>query len=415
MHLHAAEVVGGALAGAGLRPGDDRPVARARELLELGLGLAQRAGGELGGLGAELERLGARDRRQPQRPARFDRGRDAVRVDVEVVRVGVVEGGAHVGPVVAQRRLGVLFGREHELGLGGQEVEQLAEAVDGQQLGDVGTLVGALVRGHLRQLAMLRGELRRRRDLGDVGLAERALRERREPAQRLDLVVEEVDADRALLRRRVEVEQAAADGELPAVLDLVDALVARGDEVGGALLEVEQLADPEHEPVRAQRGVGDLLAQSHGGHPTTGARAKAPSRARRRSARPPGDRARASRRARRPAGPTRCGGRREVGLVGDAAARVEAHGRAAQPGAEVLREVARGAVVAGDHERRGRRIAVGEGGEHERAQGLRDERAAAVAHQGGGAGIAVELVEEGAQSHGFGHAEPPRAARGGGC
>ena len=65
-----------------------------------------------------------------------------------------------------------------------------------------------------------------------VGLAEAALRERGEPAQRLDLDVEQVDADGALLGRRVDVEQAAADRELAAVLDLVDALVAGGDEVG---------------------------------------------------------------------------------------------------------------------------------------------------------------------------------------
>ena len=95
----------------------------------------------------------------------------------------------------------------------------------------------------------------------DLGVAERALGEGGEPAQRLDLVVEEVDADGALLRGGVDVEQAAADGELAAVVDLVDALVAGGDEVGGGLVEVEQLADAQREAVRAQRRVRDLLAQ----------------------------------------------------------------------------------------------------------------------------------------------------------
>ena len=90
---------------------------------------------------------------------------------------------------------------------------------------------------------MLGGELGGGRDLDRVGLAQRALGEGREPAQRLDLDVEQVDADRALLGRRVDVEQAAADRELAAVLDLVDALVAGGDEVGGDLVEVEQVAD----------------------------------------------------------------------------------------------------------------------------------------------------------------------------
>ena len=80
------------------------------------------------------------------------------------------------------------------------------------------------------------------RDLDHLGLPERALGEGREPAQRLDLVVEQVDADGALLGGRVDVEQAAADRELAAVLDLVDALVAGRHEVGGRLVEVEQLA-----------------------------------------------------------------------------------------------------------------------------------------------------------------------------
>ena len=66
------EVVGGALALAVLRPGDERRVAGARELLELGLGLPERAGGELGRLGAELDRLGAGDAREAQRLPRVE-------------------------------------------------------------------------------------------------------------------------------------------------------------------------------------------------------------------------------------------------------------------------------------------------------------------------------------------------------
>ena len=260
----AIEVVGGALAAAALRPRDERRVARARELLELGLGLAQRARGELGRLGAELERLRARDRREPQRRAALERVEDRLRLDVEVVGVGVVEGRADVLPVVAQRRLDVLLRRDHDVGVA-EQVEQLAEAVDGQQLGDVGAVLGGLERRDLGQLAVLGRQLGGGRDLDHLGLAERALGEGREPAQRLDLVAEEVDADRALLGRRVDVEQAAADRELAAVLDLVDALVAGGDEVGGDLVEVEQLAHAQREAVRAQRRVGDLLRQGDGG------------------------------------------------------------------------------------------------------------------------------------------------------
>ena len=237
-------------------------VAGADELLELRLGLLEAS--------ARRTRRPARGTRAPALPemddsrsgaALLDRGEDAVGLDVEVVRVGVVERGADVVPVVAQRRLGLLLGGEDQLGLVRQEVEQLAEVADGQQLGDVRALVRALQRGDLGQLAVLGGELGGGGDLDDLGVAERALREGGEPAQRLDLVVEQVDADRALLRGRVDVEQAAADGELAAVVDLVDALVARGDEVGGGLVEVEQLADAQREAVRAQRRVRDLLAQ----------------------------------------------------------------------------------------------------------------------------------------------------------
>ena len=192
--------------------------------------------------------------------ARAERGEDAVGLDVEVVGVRVVEGGADVLPVVAQRGLDVLLGGHDHLGGPGHQVEQLAEVADRQQLGDVGALVGVLQRGDLGQLAVLGRQLGGGRDLHHVGLAQRALGEGGEPAQRLDLVVEQVDADGALLRGRVDVEQAAADRELAAVLDLVDALVARRHEVGGGLVEVEQLADAQREAVRAQLRVGHLLA-----------------------------------------------------------------------------------------------------------------------------------------------------------
>ena len=105
------------------------------------------------------------------------------------------------------------------------------EVLDRQQLADVRAVLGLLERRDLGQLAVLLGELGGGRDLDELGVAERALGERREPAQRLDLIAEQVDADGAVLGRREQVEQAAADRELAAVLDLVDALVAGGDEV----------------------------------------------------------------------------------------------------------------------------------------------------------------------------------------
>jgi hypothetical protein len=64
--VHPVEVELRALGLAAARPGDDRAVARAHQLLELGLGLAQRAGGGVGALRAELVRLVGGDARQAQ-------------------------------------------------------------------------------------------------------------------------------------------------------------------------------------------------------------------------------------------------------------------------------------------------------------------------------------------------------------
>ena len=247
----------------------------------------------------------------------------------------------------------------------------------GQQLGDVGALVGVLERRDLGQLAVLGGQLGGGRDLDHLGLAERALGERREPAQRLDLVVEQVDADRALLRGRVDVEQAAADGELAAVVDLVDAVVARGDEVVRRLVEVEQLADAQREAVRAQRGVGDLLAQRDG-RDDDDRRLRAGALVEHRVERGDAEADEVRR-------------RREVRLVGDAAARVEADGPRAQPRAQVGGEVARGPVVGRDDDRRAARVAVGDGGDQVRPQRLRDERVRVRLGQPGGVRMVLEM------------------------
>ena len=305
-----------------------------------------------------------------------------------------MEGGADVVPVVAQRGLDLLLGGEDQLGVVGQQVEQLAEVADGEQLGDVRAFLRALERRDLGELPMLGRELGGGGDLHRLRVAERALGERGEPAQRLDLVVEQVDADRALLGRRIDVEQPAAHGELAAIVDLVDALVAGGDEVGGRLVEVEQLAEAEREAVRAQRRVGDLLAERDRGddddrrllpfaaveHGVEGGDAQADEVRR----------------------------RRQVRLVGDAAARVEADGARAQPGPQVLRELACGAVVAGDDDRRLARVALRHRGDEVRAQALRDERAGARLGEPLGVGMLLELAEERAQGHGE---RPPGSSR----
>ena len=107
--------------------------------------------------------------------------------------------------------------------------------------------------------------------------------------------------------------------------------------------------------------------------------------------------------------------RREVRLVGDAAARVEAHGPRGEPGAQVGGEVAGLAVVAGDDEHRA--AVGGRVGERARAtygaQRGGDERAAAVARERGAVGVVGELGEEGTKRQFGQHERPLRGARAG--
>ena len=137
------------------------------------------------------------------------------------------------------------------------------KVLDGKELRDIGTIGLLLERGYLRQLAMLLRELCRRRDLDQVGVAQRALGECGEPPQRLDFIAKQVDSDGAILGRGKQVEQTAPDCELAPVLDLVDALVSGCDQVPSGVVEVEQIARPQREAVGPERRVGHLLRQRH--------------------------------------------------------------------------------------------------------------------------------------------------------
>jgi hypothetical protein len=84
-----------------------------------------------------------------------------------------------------------------------------------------------------------------------VGGVERTLGERRERANLLDLVAEEVDAKRLATRRREHVDEAAADGELPALVHAIHALVARERELLREPVDARLVADPELERGRS--------------------------------------------------------------------------------------------------------------------------------------------------------------------
>ena len=89
-------------------------------------------------------------------------------------------------------------------------------------------------------------------------LAEAALRLRRELADRLDLVAEELEAVRRLGVGREHIEDAAAPAELAGQLDRLRVPVAVLDQPGRQLFEIDRL--PRTQP--AARG-GELSAIGH--------------------------------------------------------------------------------------------------------------------------------------------------------
>ena len=89
--------------------------------------------------------------------------------------------------------------------------------------------------------------------------------------------------------------------------------------------------------------------------------------------------------------------RGEVGLVGDAAAGIEAHGPRAQPGAQVGGEIAGGAVVARHHHGRAAHVAIGHRRDQERPQRLRDEGVRPRLVEASGVGVVLEMAEERAE------------------
>ena len=169
-----------------------------------------------------------------------------------------------------------------------------------------------------------------------LDLLQRALGEGGEEREPLDLDVEELAAHRPLLGGGIDVHDVAAQGELAALLHLVGALVSGRHELLGGLLEVEQPALLDPEPVRAKVGVGHLLRQrARARHHHGGAVSQRVQR---------GD-AQADEMRRR----------REVRLVLHPSSRIEVHGPRREELLHVGGQVARRAVVARHDQRRAAR------------------------------------------------------------
>ena len=237
-----------------VRERDDDAQAAADEARELVLGLGEAARGDRGPLRLERERLAGRERVELDR-ARQDDGRRAP-------------------PPPRPRAPRPAARRGRAAGTGGTR--------------SVGTGPGAR-RRRRSDVVEVEPPLGRRVDRDLVDRMQRALRERRERADALDLVAEELDAERLAAGRREDVDDAAADGELAALLD-----AARRARSRRARASRPARRCRARRPARSRIGSGRAAG---GGMPSASAGAEAQTS-------PPAART-SSARAR---SPTRCGG-----------------------------------------------------------------------------------------------------------
>ena len=144
--------------------------------------------------------------------------------------------------MIAQRGLDLLGRDERDHGLAGDQIERCLEVLKRQQVGEVRErlfILGSFHRRQLGQFAVLGVKLGCRRQLDPIGIAERALGEGRKPPHRLHLIAEQLNPNRPLLGRRKDVQDAAANGELPALYHLLDPLIPGGDQILGDRTQIE--------------------------------------------------------------------------------------------------------------------------------------------------------------------------------
>ena len=201
---------------------DHDTVAAPDEAVQLVLRLREPAGGDRGPLGLERERLRLRERIELRRARERDLGQallspDApylVRLPDEVRRA--VE---YADEVVRDRRR--------------RRLQRFV--IDERRLAQVGLALG------------------RRIDDGVVDGVQRPLGERREGSHLLDLVAVELDAERLAAGRREDVDNAAANGELAALLGTLDPFVAGQRERLREAVEPGLVAYPKTNARRALR------------------------------------------------------------------------------------------------------------------------------------------------------------------
>ncbi len=275
--LHA---VAGAAGLAGVTKDDEDPVAVVGQAAQVAFGRRDVAPGRLRPGGVELDALLSLHELDRDRVGQQTAGLEQRQVEPFAQLAG--QGGGELAVEAGERAhdiVGADARQAHAASLadGGQVDEAIGEADQGARLGPPVGLVGRLVvtgelpRGELLgdgRLHRLAGriDLDGRRDQAGFGLGHGALREHREAPQRLHGVAPELRPDR-VAGRGIDIDKAAAHGELAALAHLLGALVAQTGEPGehvvegdlGALLEAQRpgLQGERDEALEEGDGVGD--------------------------------------------------------------------------------------------------------------------------------------------------------------
>ena len=295
----ALEQVVGAERLARVREGDDDAVAAVDEAVQLVLGLGEAARGD-------------------RRPLRLERERLRLRERVELGRAGLSEIAS--SPSSAQTR------RTSS----GCQTKSGARSSTGTRSSGISAATARPSSSASVGSCEVGEPLGRRVDDGAVDRVERALGEGRERAHLLDLVAVELDAERLAAGGREDVDEAAADGELAALLGALDPLVAGEREVLGEAVEAGLAADLEPDRLRPLRRRRHALGErGRGGGDEAAAREHVE------RARPLADEVRR---------------RLEAGAPADAAARQERDALGADEPAGRLGEVARVGVLGQEHD-----------------------------------------------------------------
>ncbi|SCE08732.1 hypothetical protein GA0115246_110572 [Streptomyces sp. SolWspMP-sol7th] len=164
-------------------------------------------------------------------------------------------GGAGTDPlgVAHERQRALGHDVEQQLHVVHEDGRERFHALDGDALGDLAeqfVQLGVLLGEHGGAAAHFLGEEEFAAGRGPqpvLGDLQRALVGDLEVADLLDLVAPELDAERVLLRRREDVEDAASYGELAALLDQLHARVRGGGERFDDLLEIDALPLPQRD------------------------------------------------------------------------------------------------------------------------------------------------------------------------